>query len=502
MRRASRDPRFPAEWQEAVDGARLLLVVDAMRQYGLVEGGPLCNAGRCVDMLRRGRRLGYRPNEETVDAALRELVALPEVKVMEELETAAARGRDHAAETERRRTHGDLTPGCRVVMTPLAVADGLHQRGTPGGRGQVFNTVFGEFVRAGRPREDDLPALLVRLAGAKTPRPYRADYWRRISEGEDVNVAELIAEGAALQQRRQPTNITGLAMTREPEADPSLLVKPEPDYSRITTSYAPPMPPLEHVGNGYWNENRMPDPEDYHRAARAIGAGQLVVSRPVKTQLDEAADRDGLPRLEEGRDVTVYEPPEDDAPAAAPASGVRDADGRLLYPGDDVAFTDEAGDLFRGQRAQVCTIRAPRLTRGAITVRRYRADGELLKVPQTVMAADVRRAPKAPPAAPVVVTIHAAPDAAPETRAALDQLAHRAAAQLRRDEPAEEPEEADEPEEPALDPEMRVWAINPHYAPPRPGQLPNVSGEVSRRRCRLRDVPPGWRWEVCDDDAD
>lgn len=75
MRRGNKDPRFPVEWQEAVNGARLLLLVDAMRQYGLVTGGPKPNVARCDEILRRGRRKGYAPQEDVVERALVDLCA-------------------------------------------------------------------------------------------------------------------------------------------------------------------------------------------------------------------------------------------------------------------------------------------------------------------------------------------------------------------------------------------------------------------------------------------
>lgn len=67
-----RDPKTPDEWQVAVDGATFLLLLDAMRQYGLVTGGPHINAERCADILARGKDLGYEaaPLDELIRRSL------------------------------------------------------------------------------------------------------------------------------------------------------------------------------------------------------------------------------------------------------------------------------------------------------------------------------------------------------------------------------------------------------------------------------------------------
>ena len=66
----SRNPRTPAEWQEAVDGAHACLLLDAARQYGLIEGGPGVNADRCSGILEHGRARGIVPTPEGVDRYL------------------------------------------------------------------------------------------------------------------------------------------------------------------------------------------------------------------------------------------------------------------------------------------------------------------------------------------------------------------------------------------------------------------------------------------------
>jgi hypothetical protein len=60
-RQSGIDPQTPAEWQEAVDMAELLLGIDSAAQYGLLTGGPSVNAARAAELLERGRAKGYTP---------------------------------------------------------------------------------------------------------------------------------------------------------------------------------------------------------------------------------------------------------------------------------------------------------------------------------------------------------------------------------------------------------------------------------------------------------
>ena len=74
-----RDPRTPAEWQEAVNGAKFFMVLDVARQYGLIECGPRVDAARRVAILSRGRKRGYHPVpfEELVEIYLSREDAVP-----------------------------------------------------------------------------------------------------------------------------------------------------------------------------------------------------------------------------------------------------------------------------------------------------------------------------------------------------------------------------------------------------------------------------------------
>jgi hypothetical protein len=60
------DPTTPAEWQEAVDAAKALLIVDDCMKYGLITG-PEVNVGRCEEILRRGKEQGIEPSEDAIE---------------------------------------------------------------------------------------------------------------------------------------------------------------------------------------------------------------------------------------------------------------------------------------------------------------------------------------------------------------------------------------------------------------------------------------------------
>lgn len=63
-----RDPRTPAEWQEAVDGAHMMLLIDSAVLYGLIETDMRINVPRCEEVLEAGAVLGYtpRPTDELI----------------------------------------------------------------------------------------------------------------------------------------------------------------------------------------------------------------------------------------------------------------------------------------------------------------------------------------------------------------------------------------------------------------------------------------------------
>lgn len=55
------DPDTPAEWREAVDGASLMLAIDAAHQYGLVDTDLVVDVPRAEEILKRGRARNVRP---------------------------------------------------------------------------------------------------------------------------------------------------------------------------------------------------------------------------------------------------------------------------------------------------------------------------------------------------------------------------------------------------------------------------------------------------------
>lgn len=57
------DPKTPAEWQEAVNLAEVLLDLENCKSYGLLasERLPYALRARSEELLNRGKRLGFRP---------------------------------------------------------------------------------------------------------------------------------------------------------------------------------------------------------------------------------------------------------------------------------------------------------------------------------------------------------------------------------------------------------------------------------------------------------
>jgi hypothetical protein len=57
------DPHTPEEWQDAVDSAYFLSLLDSARHYGLIETALDIDADRCEAILRAGKAQGYEPNQ-------------------------------------------------------------------------------------------------------------------------------------------------------------------------------------------------------------------------------------------------------------------------------------------------------------------------------------------------------------------------------------------------------------------------------------------------------
>lgn len=66
-------PQTDAEWQEAVDAAHVLLLVESSRVYGLITGGPTANVDRCREILERGQQRGISPSATAVEDLLDQL---------------------------------------------------------------------------------------------------------------------------------------------------------------------------------------------------------------------------------------------------------------------------------------------------------------------------------------------------------------------------------------------------------------------------------------------
>ena len=63
-------PESAIEWQEAVNSAYVLRLINASPFYRLITDGSEISAAACNEMLMRGRALGYKPDSNTVEDAL------------------------------------------------------------------------------------------------------------------------------------------------------------------------------------------------------------------------------------------------------------------------------------------------------------------------------------------------------------------------------------------------------------------------------------------------
>jgi hypothetical protein len=64
------DPQTPEEWQDAVDVAAAARALADCKMYGLIEGGPDIDIGRCDEILERGAARGVLPSRPAVEIAM------------------------------------------------------------------------------------------------------------------------------------------------------------------------------------------------------------------------------------------------------------------------------------------------------------------------------------------------------------------------------------------------------------------------------------------------
>lgn len=65
-----RNPKTPAEWQEAVDIAAGFRAIQDCKLYGLLTGGPEINVTRCDEILAAGRAKGIKPSRPVTELAV------------------------------------------------------------------------------------------------------------------------------------------------------------------------------------------------------------------------------------------------------------------------------------------------------------------------------------------------------------------------------------------------------------------------------------------------
>lgn len=101
---------------------------------------------------------------------------------------------DPATRDERR--YKDVYPNDRLVLTPDGISRGYHFT-----TGNKPGSVFGTFVRAVHHRDQSISILVVK-DNNKNGQRYYPKAWRKVLPGEEVDIAALLAEGNAIQERR------------------------------------------------------------------------------------------------------------------------------------------------------------------------------------------------------------------------------------------------------------------------------------------------------------
>lgn len=90
---AGHDPQTPEQWQEAMDAAHAVVLVEAARRLGFIAGGPTVNLERCAEILAGGKDRGYSAERTGVYDFLFQTGAAAEVhEAMAKLERMADGG--------------------------------------------------------------------------------------------------------------------------------------------------------------------------------------------------------------------------------------------------------------------------------------------------------------------------------------------------------------------------------------------------------------------------
>jgi hypothetical protein len=74
---APNEPSTDVEWQEAVDAAYAAVLIDAAVSLGLLEAGPRIDLSRCLQLIRRGKGLGFSPQRAAVVRVIAVMVSGP-----------------------------------------------------------------------------------------------------------------------------------------------------------------------------------------------------------------------------------------------------------------------------------------------------------------------------------------------------------------------------------------------------------------------------------------
>jgi alkanesulfonate monooxygenase SsuD/methylene tetrahydromethanopterin reductase-like flavin-dependent oxidoreductase (luciferase family) len=87
------EPETDQEWQDAVNAAHVLLLIEDARFYGLIAGGPVVDVERCEKILRDGAAQGITPQPGTVQEFVEAVGSMEYVPAPDELRSEPNRDR-------------------------------------------------------------------------------------------------------------------------------------------------------------------------------------------------------------------------------------------------------------------------------------------------------------------------------------------------------------------------------------------------------------------------
>lgn len=141
MNPAPLEPRTREEWQHVADIAGGALVLRDARRYGLVVGGPIVNAARCEEILKRAAEIGVKPGGN-----IDRFISLVLADGSQALETDLSKLEQNTVETKQDGTQPIADrpiscPNCKEVFSLADYPPGRYEFACPECNEKVTGTV-------------------------------------------------------------------------------------------------------------------------------------------------------------------------------------------------------------------------------------------------------------------------------------------------------------------------------------------------------------------------